>query len=165
MDRVSASQYYRQHLSGLTPLQRHTQLLQHALQGGQHSSSSDAAGLLQATETDYDALRKHHRYACVLWFCFMGYQGGRTPTSWPHTAQSGQPNCRGPEAKPHPRDMRDSPMLWVDKQHGPMQSLSIMIVWFGVGVGWFVWLVWGRPAAIHTMQQQRTMPAGNRNRL
>jgi hypothetical protein len=24
------------------------------------------------------------------------YQGGRTPTCWPHTAQSGKPDCRGP---------------------------------------------------------------------
>ena len=34
----------------------------------------------------------------------MGYQGGRTPTGWPHTAQSGDPDCRGPEAEPHQRD-------------------------------------------------------------
>jgi hypothetical protein len=25
------------------------------------------------------------------------YQGGRTLTGWPHTAQSGEPDCRGPE--------------------------------------------------------------------
>ena len=31
--------------------------------------------------------------------CFFGYQGGRTPTGWPHTAQSGESDCRGPEAK------------------------------------------------------------------
>jgi hypothetical protein len=32
---------------------------------------------------------------------FLGYQGGRTPTGWPHIAQSGKPDCRWPEAKPH----------------------------------------------------------------
>lgn len=65
MDRVAHSQYYRQHLSGLTPQQRHQQLVSQALQqqqpGGQHGMSA-----LHATETDYDALRKHHRCAGVL---------------------------------------------------------------------------------------------------
>ena len=70
MDRVAASPYYQQHFSGLTPQQRHTKLLQQALlqqpqgarplPGGGQLSSAAAAGL-QATETDYDALRKHHR--------------------------------------------------------------------------------------------------------
>ena len=31
---------------------------------------------------------------------FVSYQGGRPPTGWPHTAQSGEPDCWGPEAKP-----------------------------------------------------------------
>jgi stress-induced morphogen len=57
MDRVARSKYYRQHLTGLTPLQRHQQLVSHALQ--QQLPGGFAA--LQTTETDYDALRKHHR--------------------------------------------------------------------------------------------------------
>ena len=40
----------------------------------------------------------------VLITFFVGHQGGRTPTGWPHTAQSGEPDGRGPEAKPHQRD-------------------------------------------------------------
>jgi hypothetical protein len=34
---------------------------------------------------------------------FFGHQGGGawTPTSLPHTAQSGDPNWRGPKGKPH----------------------------------------------------------------
>jgi hypothetical protein len=40
----------------------------------------------------------------------FGYQGGRTPTAWPHTAQSGEPDCRGPEAKPHQRDTPNTPI-------------------------------------------------------
>jgi hypothetical protein len=28
---------------------------------------------------------------------YFFYQGGRTLTGWPHTAQSGEPDCRGPE--------------------------------------------------------------------
>jgi hypothetical protein len=28
-------------------------------------------------------------------------KGGAPPTGWPHTTQSSQPDCRGPEAKPH----------------------------------------------------------------
>jgi hypothetical protein len=43
-------------------------------------------------------------------FFFLGYQGGRTPTGWPHTAQSGEPDCRGPEAKPHQRDTPSTPI-------------------------------------------------------
>jgi hypothetical protein len=43
-------------------------------------------------------------------FFFFGYQGGRTPTGWPHTAQSGEPDCRGPEAKPHQRDTPNTPI-------------------------------------------------------
>lgn len=31
---------------------------------------------------------------------FVSYQGGRPPTGWPHTAESGEPDCWGPEAKP-----------------------------------------------------------------
>ena len=37
--------------------------------------------------------------------CFCGLPGGRTPTGWPHTAQSGEP-----EAKPHPRDTPNTPI-------------------------------------------------------
>jgi hypothetical protein len=32
-----------------------------------------------------------------------GTRGGGTPTGWRHTAQSGEPDCQGPEAKPHQR--------------------------------------------------------------
>jgi hypothetical protein len=59
MDRVAQSQYFRQHLSGLTPQQRHQQLVHQALQ--QQPGRAQAAAALHATETDYDALRKHHR--------------------------------------------------------------------------------------------------------
>jgi hypothetical protein len=41
---------------------------------------------------------------------FVGYQGGRTPTGWTHTAQSGKPDCRGPEAKPHQRHTPNTPI-------------------------------------------------------
>lgn len=34
----------------------------------------------------------------VVHFLFGGYQWGRSHTGWPHTAQSGEPNCQGPEA-------------------------------------------------------------------
>ena len=40
----------------------------------------------------------------------LGLPGGRTPTGWPHTAQSGEPDCRGPEAKPHQRDTPNTPI-------------------------------------------------------
>ena len=43
-------------------------------------------------------------------FFLGGYQGGRTPTGWPHTAQSGEPDCRGPEAEPHQRDAPNTPI-------------------------------------------------------
>ena len=36
----------------------------------------------------------------VRFFCF-GCQGVRTPTGWPHTAQSGEPECPLPVAKHH----------------------------------------------------------------
>jgi hypothetical protein len=39
-----------------------------------------------------------------------GPRGGGTPTGWPHTAQSGKPDCRGPEAKPHQRDTPNTPI-------------------------------------------------------
>jgi hypothetical protein len=48
-------------------------------------------------------------HACSQRFFFC-YQGGRTPTGWPHTAQSGEPDCRGPEAKPHQRDTPNTPI-------------------------------------------------------
>jgi hypothetical protein len=43
-------------------------------------------------------------------YFFVDYHGGRTPTGWPHTAHSGKPDCRGPEAKPHPRDTPNTPI-------------------------------------------------------
>jgi hypothetical protein len=54
--------------------------------------------------------QENHPLVVYWWWCcgltpfFVGYQGGGTPTGWPHTAQSGKPDCRGPEAKPHQRD-------------------------------------------------------------
>jgi hypothetical protein len=41
---------------------------------------------------------------------FLGHQGGRTPTGWPHTAHSGEPDGRGPEAKPHSRYTPNTPI-------------------------------------------------------
>jgi hypothetical protein len=41
---------------------------------------------------------------------FYRLPGGRTPTGWPHTAQSGEPDCRGPEAKPHQRVTPNTPI-------------------------------------------------------
>jgi hypothetical protein len=32
---------------------------------------------------------------------FVGYLGERNLTSWLHTIQLGEPNCREPEAQPH----------------------------------------------------------------
>lgn len=68
MDRVTRSQYYQQNLQGLTPLQRHQQLVSQALQ--QLPPGSSQQGVLgtglHATETDYDALRKHHRCVSVV---------------------------------------------------------------------------------------------------
>lgn len=61
MEKVSRSQYYQQNLSGLTPQQRHQQLVYQALQ--QQPGGQPGLTALHATETDYDALRKHHR--CV----------------------------------------------------------------------------------------------------
>jgi hypothetical protein len=43
-------------------------------------------------------------------FFVVVYQGGRTPTGWPHTVQSGKPACQGPEAKPHLRDTPNTPI-------------------------------------------------------
>jgi hypothetical protein len=62
MDKVSSSQYYQQTLSGLTPQQRHQQLVSHALQQ-QQTGGQQGLAALQATETDFDALAKHHRWA------------------------------------------------------------------------------------------------------
>jgi hypothetical protein len=45
----------------------------------------------------------------TVFFC-VGYQGRRAPTGWPHTAQSGKPDCRGPEAMPHQRDTPNTPI-------------------------------------------------------
>ena len=42
-------------------------------------------------------------------FCVWVTRGGRTPTDWPHTGQSGEADCRGPEAKPHQRDTPNTP--------------------------------------------------------
>jgi hypothetical protein len=38
---------------------------------------------------------------------FLGYHG-RTPNGWPHTSQSGEPDCRGPEAEAH--QLRSTPL-------------------------------------------------------
>ena len=51
-----------------------------------------------------------HAFRVLVESFFGGYRGGRTPTCWPHTAQSGKPDCRGPEAKPHPRDTPNTPI-------------------------------------------------------
>jgi hypothetical protein len=42
-----------------------------------------------------------------------GVTRGRTPTSWPHTAQLGEADCQGPEAKPHQQDTANTPILVV----------------------------------------------------
>jgi hypothetical protein len=39
---------------------------------------------------------------------FWGYLGGGLPPAG-HTQQSGEPDCRGPEAKPHQRDTPNTP--------------------------------------------------------
>ena len=52
-------------------------------------------------------VRHSSAWGVMFFFC---YQGGRTPTGWPHTAQSGEPDCRGPEAKPHQRDTPNTPI-------------------------------------------------------
>ena len=44
---------------------------------------------------------------------------GGIPTGWPHTARSGKPDCRGPEAKPH---QRDTPEVWLTRQQLSCQS-------------------------------------------
>jgi hypothetical protein len=44
------------------------------------------------------------------WGCFLVTRGGGAPTGWPHTAQSGKPDCRGPEAEPHQRDTPITPI-------------------------------------------------------
>jgi hypothetical protein len=45
-------------------------------------------------------VRKLCRLRPLLFFWVT--RGARTPTGWPHTAQSGEPDCRGPEAKGSP---------------------------------------------------------------
>jgi hypothetical protein len=39
-----------------------------------------------------------HMYTCIF---FEGYRGGAPPPGWPHTNNRAEPDCRGPEAKPH----------------------------------------------------------------
>jgi hypothetical protein len=46
----------------------------------------------------------------LLGSLFFVTGGGRIPTGWPHTAQSGKPDCRGPKAKPHQRDTPNTPI-------------------------------------------------------
>ena len=66
-----------------------------------------------------------------LFFC--GLPGGRTPTGWPHTEQSGKPNCQGPEAKPHPQEIRLTPL----SQEVPSACTKIvyfLIMWLVVSL-------------------------------
>ena len=42
-------------------------------------------------------------------FFFEGYRGGAPPTGWPHTNSRAEPDCRGPEAKPHRRGTPNTP--------------------------------------------------------
>ena len=39
-----------------------------------------------------------------------GGGGGVTPTGWPHTAQSGERGCGGPEPEPYQRDTLNTPI-------------------------------------------------------
>ena len=39
-----------------------------------------------------------------------GGGGGGAPTGWLHTAESGEPDCQGPEAKPYQRDTLSAPI-------------------------------------------------------
>jgi hypothetical protein len=66
-DRVSRSQYYREHLAGLTAHERHTALLAEALRYDSSGGGSGAAAAAAAaapgstTVTDFDALQQHHK--------------------------------------------------------------------------------------------------------
>ena len=48
--------------------------------------------------------RQQHPASRYAEFTFNPPPRGGGPTGWPHTAQTGKPDCRGPEAKPHQRN-------------------------------------------------------------
>ena len=56
----------------------------------------DTIRAMQLVELPADRWAKCRHCAAVF-----VYLGGLIPTGWPHTAQSGESDCQGPEAKPH----------------------------------------------------------------
>jgi hypothetical protein len=73
---------------------------------------SRAAPRMDLVSPKYIEAQRMERRGCRTIYLLegvVGYQGGGLPQAG-HTQRNQEPDCRGPEAKPHPRDTHNTPI-------------------------------------------------------